>query len=691
MADAPRQMLVTSALPYANGSIHIGHLVEYIQTDVWVRFQKMRGHDCRYVCADDTHGTPVMLRAEQEGITPEALIERMQREHLRDFSAFHIAFDHYHSTNSEENRELAQDIYRRLKARGLIELRTIEQLYDPVKEMFLPDRYIRGECPRCHAKDQYGDACEVCGSTYDPTELIDPVSVISGAPPVRRHSEHHFFRLSACREFLEEWVRSGRPDGPVPGSPLQPETLHKLEEWFEAGLRDWDISRDAPYFGFEIPGAPGKYLYVWLDAPIGYMASSLALARREGLDFDAWWAPDSTTELYHFIGKDILYFHALFWPATLHYSGYRTPDRIFVHGFLTVNGQKMSKSRGTFITAEAFARHIEPEYLRYYLAAKLNDRVEDIDLNLDDFLARVNSDLIGKFVNIASRTAGFIGTRFDGRLATSLEAEDRALLGTLQAAAPDLARRYEERRYGEAIRHIMDLADRANAWINEQQPWARIKDESARERVQQVCTTALEAFRLLALYLKPVLPRLAASIEDFLNIQPLAWADAGELMGGGTIKRYTHLATRVERGQVDALLAEPMAESPQGSQGQGEGGSAAGTREEDGQTITADEFARIDLRVGRIVDARDVPGADKLLELTVDIGGGDIRTIFAGIKSRHTPDELRGRLTVVVANLAPRKMRFGTSEGMVLAAGPGGRELWLIGPDEGAQPGMRVK
>ncbi len=697
MAQSPRKILVTSALPYANGAIHLGHLVEYIQTDIWVRFQKMRGHECYYVCADDTHGTPIMLRAEQEGISPEELIGRMQKEHLRDFTSFGIGFDQYHSTNSDENRELSREIYRRLKAADLIDIRSIEQLYDPVREMFLPDRYIRGECPRCHARDQYGDSCEQCGATYSPTELIDPVSAISGAKPVRRESEHHFFRLSACREFLEVWLRSGRPNARNGGKPpLQSEAANKIDEWFKSGLRDWDISRDAPYFGFEIPDAPGKYLYVWLDAPIGYMASFLALCQRTGMDFDAWWQPDSDTELCHFIGKDILYFHALFWPAVLHFSGHRTPDRINVHGFLTINGQKMSKSRGTFITAEAFAAHVDTEFLRYYLAAKLSDRIEDIDLNFDDFLARVNSDLVGKFVNIASRTAGFLTSRFEGRLATTLEPQDHELLATLRTAEPAIARCYEERRYGEAIRQIMELADLANAWIAREEPWARIKDPAAAPRVQQVCTTAINAFRLLALYLKPVLPRMVARIEQFLNVPPLEWKQAGELLAAETIKPYEHLARRVEQRQIDALLAE------------GSGGAIGSTqpaaapanqtvkakqKKDDAPppTIDAAEFARIDLRVARIVDAQDVPGADKLLQLTLDIGAGETRTVFAGIKSKYRPEQLIGRSTVMVANLAPRKMRFGVSEGMVLAAGPGGSDLWLIQPDEGAEPGMRVK
>ncbi|MGE0372429.1 MAG: methionine--tRNA ligase [Gammaproteobacteria bacterium] len=687
-----RKILVTSALPYANGSIHLGHLVEYIQTDIWVRFQKMRGHECHYVCADDTHGTPVMLRAEQEGIAPEQLIARMQQEHLRDFTDFGIGFDNYYSTNSEENRLLSQEIYRRLKARGLIEVRAIEQFYDPVKQMFLPDRYIKGECPRCHAPDQYGDACERCGATYDPTELINPVSAISGSTPVRKESEHHFFRLGECRDFLQDWVRHGRRRG---SPPLQEEAHNKLEEWFDAGLRDWDISRDAPYFGFEIPGAPGKFLYVWLDAPVGYMASFQDLCRRRGLDFDEFWAADSAAELYHFIGKDILYFHALFWPATLHFSGYRTPDRIFVHGFLTVNGQKMSKSRGTFITARSFLNHVDPEYLRYYFAAKLNERIEDLDLNFDDFSARVNSDLIGKYVNIASRTAGFISDRFGGALSGRPSGDGAALLARMQGAAEGIARAYEERRYGEAVRAIMELADQANAYINDRQPWRLVKDPAAQAEAQAVCSAGINAFRLLTLYLKPILPRMAAAVEDFLAVPPLAWRDAAELLAGHAIKPYTHLAKRIERAQIDALIGENRAQLPAtGGEPHSETRHGAARQHDNPpslETISIDDFTRIDLRVARITAAEDVEGADKLLRLTLDIGGGETRQVFAGIKGKYTAADLIGRHTVVVANLAPRKMRFGVSEGMVLAAGPGGKDLWLIQPDAGAQAGMRVK
>lgn len=691
-----RRILVTSALPYANGSIHLGHLVEYIQTDIWVRFQKMRGHECYYVCADDTHGTPVMLRAEQAGVTPEALIERMHAEHLADFSDFHIEYDNYYSTNSDENRELSRQIYLRLKGAGLIERRTIEQFYDPVKEMFLPDRFIKGECPRCHAQDQYGDACEVCGATYSPTEVINPVSAVSGATPVKKESEHYFFKLGQCEAFLKDWI-AGRDASQQGLPPLQPEALNKIGEWFEAGLRDWDISRDAPYFGFEIPDAPGKYLYVWLDAPIGYMASFKNLCDRKGMDFDAFWNKDSQCDLVHFIGKDILYFHALFWPATLHYSGYRTPDSIHVHGFLTINGQKMSKSRGTFITARTYLNHLDPEYLRYYFAAKLSDRVEDIDLNIDDFVARVNSNLIGKYINIASRSAGFLSKRFRGRLGETRSDVDTKLLRRLQEKAEAIAYLYEKRQLGEAVREIMALADIANEYINEYKPWDLARNPAQNERLHQVCSTAMNTFRLLTLYLKPIIPRLAETVESFLNIDPLVWSDAERLLTDHPIKPYRHLAQRIEEKQVTAMIDESKPDIHEPPSPEATTHSPARHAEMQQHAIEAiaemipyDDFAKIDLRIARIEKAEHVEGADKLLRLTLDIGG-ETRNVFAGIKSKYTPDELQGRLTVMVANLAPRKMRFGTSEGMVLAAGPGGKDLWLIQPEAGAQPGMRVK
>ena len=684
MAKNKRRILVTSALPYANGPIHLGHLVEYIQTDIWVRFQKLQGNECWYVCADDTHGTPVMLRARQEGVTPEALIERMNAEHQRDFAAFGVGFDNYYSTHSTENRALSEGIYRRLKAGGHIVARTIKQAYDPVKEMFLPDRFIRGECPRCGAKDQYGDSCEVCGATYTPTELKNAVSALSGVPPVEKESEHFFFKLGDFEDALRAWLF---PDITQPRH-VQPEVANKLDEWFAAGLKDWDISRDAPYFGFEIPDAPGKYFYVWLDAPIGYMASFQNLCAREGLKFDDFWGRDAQTELYHFIGKDILYFHALFWPAMLEGAGYRKPTAIFAHGFLTVNGQKMSKSRGTFINARTYLNHLHPEYLRYYFAGKLGPHVEDLDLNLEDFVARINSNLVGKYVNIASRSANFITQHFGGRLGASLEHE--TLVQELQRAADPIGAHYENRAFAEAVRVIMGLADKVNEYVDQEKPWVIAKDPASRDRLQRVCTTSLNLFRLLTLYLKPILPGLAQKVEAFLNIKPLAWADADTLLTNHTINPYQHLAARIDPKQIEAMLNESKENLKMTSTTQPAAAAAAGL-EPIKPEISIDDFARVDLRIARIVAASYVEGADKLLQLTVELGEGRTRNIFAGIRSAYDPKSLEGRLTVVVANLAPRKMKFGVSEGMVLAAGPGGKDLWLLAPDSGAQPGMRVK
>ncbi len=679
----PRKILVTSALPYANGSIHLGHLVEYIQTDIWVRFQKMRGHDCRYVCADDTHGTAIMLRAEKEGIPPEALIDRVWHEHTGDFAGFHIGFDHYYSTHSEENRKLASTIYQRLKDAGLIEVKTIAQLYDPVKNLFLPDRFIKGECPKCGAKDQYGDNCEVCGATYSPTELKNPVSAISGATPIHKDSEHYFFKLGACEAFLREWTTSGA---------LQNEAANKMQEWFETGLANWDISRDAPYFGFEIPDAPGKYFYVWLDAPVGYMASFAKLAALRGLNFDDWWGVDSRAELVHFIGKDILYFHALFWPAMLKYSGYRLPTAIHAHGFLTVNGQKMSKSRGTFITAQSYlAQGLNPEWLRYYYAAKLNGTLEDIDLNLEDFVLRVNSDLVGKFVNIASRTAGFMHKNFSGRLAEGIANID--LVAEFQAAAGGIAGHYEARDYAKALREIMALADRANQYVADEKPWELAKKPEAVYRLHEVCTVALNLFRLLTLYLKPVLPKLAEAVEAFLNIESLVWEDAGTLFIHRRINEYRHLMTRIDPTAIDAMLEanqQNLEPAP----------APAPVRHAESQihaaqpvadTIGIEEFGKIDLRIARVVEASHVEGANKLLRLTLDLGPLGTRQVFAGIKSAYTPEDVTGRLTIMVANLAPRKMKFGLSEGMVLAASDDRGGPFLLSPDEGAEPGMKVK
>ncbi|MBE9610786.1 methionine--tRNA ligase [Chitinilyticum piscinae] len=670
-----RKILVTSALPYANGAIHLGHLVEYIQTDIWVRFQKLRGHTCHYVCADDTHGTPIMLRAEKEGISPEALIERVHGEHLRDFTGFHVAFDNYYSTNSAENRHFAYDIYGKLKANGKIVSRTISQLYDPVKNMFLPDRFVKGECPKCGAKDQYGDNCEACGTTYAPTDLKNPYSAVSGATPELRDSEHFFFKLGDCEDFLKNWTTTE--------GKLQAEASNKMQEWFEAGLSDWDISRDAPYFGFEIPDAPDKYFYVWLDAPVGYMASHKNLCDRLGIDFDSYWKKDSDAELYHFIGKDILYFHALFWPAMLEFSGYRTPTAINAHGFLTVDGAKMSKSRGTFITAESYLRHLNPEWLRYYFAAKLSNTVEDIDLNLEDFSARVNSDLIGKYVNIASRAAGFISKRFGGELARELG--DVPLLSKLSGEAERIAGLFDARLYGQAIREIMALTDEVNQFVDANKPWEMAKQEGRDAELQRVCSILINAFRILTIYLKPVLPKLAQDVEAFLNVAPLQWADAQSLLLAHCINPYNHLMTRIDPKQIEAMVEEnkqslaPVVEAPKLDY---EVPPIA-------ETISIDDFMKIDLRVARIVEAKAVEGADKLVSLTLDIGS-ETRHVFAGIKSAYKPEDLQGRLTVMVANLAPRKMKFGMSEGMVLAAGGDGG-LYILNPDSGAKPGMRVK
>ncbi len=686
-----RKILVTSALPYANGSIHLGHLVEYIQTDIWVRFQKMQGNQCHYVCADDTHGTPIMLRAEKEGITPEALIGKVHQEHSADFADFLVNFDNYHSTNSEENRELASAIYKALRANGKIATKTIEQYFDPVKNMFLPDRFIKGECPKCHAKDQYGDSCEVCGATYNPTELINPFSAVSGVAPVRKETEHYFFKLSECEDFLKEWTRSGT---------LQNEAANKMGEWFESGLSDWDISRDAPYFGFEIPDAPGKYFYVWLDAPIGYMASFKNLCTKNGLDFDEYWKKDSSTELYHFIGKDILYFHALFWPATLEYAGYRKPTQIFAHGFLTVNGEKMSKSRGTFITARSYLEHVKnPEYLRYYYAAKLNGTMEDIDLNLEDFVARVNSDLVGKYVNIASRCAGFIAKRFDGKI--GIIAGGNEVIREISGSQQQIADNFEQRDYGRALRTIMALADKANAFVAAAAPWEIAKQPDQDELLHRVCSEALEMFRILTIYLKPVLPRLAADVEAFLNIAPLTWeAVATSLPAGHAIAPYQHLMTRLDPKQTEAMVEAnkeslqpvPQAHSEQrhAVHQQNEAEAAATAHGQD-SFISIDDFAKVDLRIARIANAEHVEGAEKLLKLTLDIGEEQPRQVFAGIKSAYDPSTLVGRLTVMVANLAPRKMKFGLSEGMVLAASDERGGPFILSPDSGAQPGMRVK
>ena len=693
-----RKILVTSALPYANGSIHLGHLVEYIQTDIWVRFQKMQGHEVHYVCADDTHGTPIMLRAGIEGITPEALITRVHGEHLRDFTCFHIEFDNYYSTHSPETRHYSEGIYGKLKAAGLITSRAVEQFYDPVKQMFLPDRFIKGECPKCGAKDQYGDNCESCGAAYVPTDLKNPYSAVTGAVPVRKASDHFFFKLSddRCVNFLRRWTTSGT---------LQNEASNKMREWLgetgENKLSDWDISRDAPYFGFEIPGEPGKYFYVWLDAPVGYMGSFKKLCNDKGIDFDEFWKKDSTAELYHFIGKDILYFHALFWPAMLENAGYRTPSKIFAHGFLTVNGEKMSKSRGTFITAESYLQQgLNPEWLRYYYAAKLNATMEDIDLNLEDFAARVNSDLIGKYINIASRCAGFLTKHFDGRLlplaGQSSSIAEVNLEKNLVAASETIALYYTERDYGKAVREITRLMDIANQYVDENKPWELAKDTIQKDRLQVVCSAAIRAFVILTIYLKPVLPHLARRVEtDLLGLeQSLDWTAISKCPLD-RILPYKHLMSRIDPHQTGALIEAckvsltPAINQPHSQQQHAQHQENIIETITPPATISIDEFTKIDLRVARIINAELVEGADKLLKLTLDIGT-EQRTVFAGIKSAYDPEKLKGRLTVMVANLAPRKMKFGLSEGMVLAAGDG-IGLYLLSPDEGAQPGMRIK
>lgn len=672
-----RKILVTSALPYANGPIHLGHLVEYIQTDIWARFQKQRGVPCYYVCADDTHGTPIMLKAREEGIEPEELIARVAKEHQSDFSEFSIAFDHYHSTHSEETRYYSTLIYAKLRDRGFIESRTITQAYDPVKEMFLPDRFIKGECPSCGANDQYGDNCEVCSATYSPMELKNPVSVVSGEKPIAKESLHYFFDLPAFKGMLNEWIHAGH---------LQPEVANKMREWLEGGLQQWDISRDAPYFGFEIPDAPGKYFYVWLDAPIGYMASFKALCEKRALDFAEFWNEGSTAELYHFIGKDIIYFHSLFWPAVLAGAGYRQPSAIYAHGFLTVNGEKMSKSRGTFIKARTYLDYLNPEYLRYYFAAKLGDGVDDIDLNFDDFFQRVNSDLVGKVVNIASRCAGFLSQRFENTL--SSRCEDPVLYQEFIDCNRQIAKYYENREFAKAMREIMLLADRANRYIDEKKPWLIAKQENCDAELHEISSLGINLFRILAAYLKPVLPVLAESAEHFLHCASLDWPDGMAPLTDHKISPYKPLMTRIEKSSIDAMVE--ASKENLGKTKSPEFSRSAGVVEPIATTIGFNDFAKIDLRIARILKAETVEGADKLLRLTVDLGS-ETRNIFAGIKSAYTPEQLEDQLTVVVANLEPRKMRFGVSEGMVLAAGPGGRDIWLLHPDSGAEPGMKVK
>ncbi|BCV32801.1 MAG: methionine--tRNA ligase [Shewanella algae] len=676
MATTQRKILVTSALPYANGPIHLGHMLEYIQTDIWSRFQKLRGHECHYICADDAHGTPIMLKAQQMGIQPEEMIAKVNQEHQQDFAEFNIAFDNYHSTHSEENRQLASEIYLKLRDNGYIKSKTISQLFDPEKSMFLPDRFVKGTCPKCKSEDQYGDNCDACGATYSPTELINPRSAVSGATPVMKETEHFFFDLPAFETMLKEWTHSGS---------LQSEMANKLDEWFEQGLQQWDITRDAPYFGFEIPDAPGKYFYVWLDAPVGYMGSFKNLCdKRPELNFDEFWNVDSKAEVYHFIGKDIVYFHSLFWPAMLKGAGYRQPSSVYAHGYVTVNGAKMSKSKGTFIKARTYLDHLDPEYLRYYYAAKLSSRIDDLDLNLEDFAARVNSDLVGKLVNLASRTAGFIVKRFDAKLA---KVEDNSLAESFLAKQELIAELYEGREYGKAMREIMALADVANAYVADEAPWQLVKNEETLARAHQVCSVALNLFRILVTYLKPVLPRLAADVEAFLKLE-LSWSGLALDMAGHQINPFKPMMQRIELDKVNAMV-EASKESLKATE---DTPKASGPLADDpiSPTIEFDDFAKLDLRIALIKKAEHVPEANKLLKLQLDLGG-ETRQVFAGIKSAYAPEDLEGKLTVMVANLAPRKMRFGLSEGMVLAAGPGGKDLWVLEPHEGAQPGMRVK
>lgn len=682
-----RKILVTSALPYANGSIHLGHMVEHIQTDVWVRFQKLRGHECYYCCADDTHGTPVMLAAQKQGIAPEDMIAKVREEHLADFTGFNIGYDNYYSTHSPENKQFSQDIYRALKANGKIESRVIEQLFDPEKQMFLPDRFVKGECPKCHAQDQYGDNCEVCGTTYSPTELINPYSAVSGAKPELRESEHFFFKLGECADFLKAWTSGNNPHDGKPH--LQPEALNKMKEWLGEGeettLSDWDISRDAPYFGFEIPDAQGKYFYVWLDAPVGYMASFKNLCDRIGVDFDEYFKADSQTEMYHFIGKDILYFHALFWPAMLHFSGHRAPTGVYAHGFLTVDGQKMSKSRGTFITAKSYLeRGLNPEWMRYYIAAKLNSKIEDIDLNLQDFISRVNSDLVGKYVNIAARASGFIAKRFEGRLK---DVSGSALLAKLAAESDTIAEQYENREYARALRDIMALADAVNEYVDANKPWELAKQEGQDERLHEVCSELINAFTMLTAYLAPVLPQTATNAARFLNLDTITWTNTRAPLDEHAINKYEHLMQRVEQKQVDDLIEA----NKQSIAAAAAPAAEASKYEKVAEQASFDDFMKIDMRVAKVLNCEAVEGSTKLLKFDLDFGF-EKRIIFSGIAASYpNPVELNGRMVIAVANFAPRKMaKFGVSEGMILSAATAEGKLKLLDVDAGAQPGDKV-
>lgn len=676
MTQVAKKILVTCALPYANGPIHLGHMLEHVQADIWVRYQRMRGNQVNFICADDAHGTPIMLKAQQLGIAPEEMIAAVSQEHQQDFSGFNISYDNYHSTHSEENRELSTLIYRRLKENGYIKSRTISQLFDPEKNMFLPDRFVKGTCPKCKAADQYGDNCEVCGATYTPTELIDPKSAISGATPVMRDSEHFFFDLPAFSDMLQAWTRSGA---------LQDQVANKMQEWFDSGLQQWDISRDAPYFGFEVPDAPGKYFYVWLDAPIGYMGSFKNLCdKRDDLNFDDYWHKDSDADLYHFIGKDIVYFHSLFWPAMLEGSNFRKPTNLFVHGYVTVNGAKMSKSRGTFIKADTYLKHLDADCLRYYYAAKLSSRIDDIDLNLEDFVQRVNADIVNKVVNLASRNAGFINKRFDGKLADTLA--DPALYKTFTDAADSIADAFSSRESGKAIREIMALADLANRYVDEQAPWVVAKEEGRDADLHAICSMGINLFRVLMTYLKPVLPSLSERAEAFLNTD-LQWDALAQPLLGHQVNPFKALFNRIDPKNIEAMVEDSKQDIAAAAAPVS--GPLADNPIQD--TITFNDFDKVDMRIALIQKAELVEGSDKLLRLSLDLGG-ETRQVFSGIRAAYPdPTLLEGRLTIMVANLAPRKMRFGISEGMVMAAGPGGKDIFLLSPDSGAQPGMLVK
>ena len=684
MPNQDRNILVTCALPYANGPIHLGHMLEHVQADIWVRFQRLRGNNIHFVCADDAHGTAIMLKAQEMGITPEQLIADVQADHEKDFAGFNISFDNYHSTHSEENKALSSQVYLALRDNGYITKKVVSQLYDPEKEMFLPDRFVKGTCPKCKAEDQYGDNCDVCGATYSPAEMINPKSVVSDATPVMKDTENLFFDAPQFQDMLIEWTKSGA---------LQSEVANKLGEWFESGLKAWDITRDAPYFGFEIPGAPGKFFYVWLDAPIGYMGSFKNLCdRTDGLNFDDYWKKDSSAELYHFIGKDIINFHGLFWPAMLEGAGFRKPTGVNVHGYVSVNGEKMSKSKGTFIKASTYLENLDPECLRYYYAAKLTSRVDDLDFNLEDFAQRVNSDVVNKLVNLASRTAGFIAKKYDGKL--SAEVSEPALYQEFVDAGESIAEQFEKREFARAIREIMALADIANKYIDEKAPWALAKVEGKEAEVQDICSMGINLFRVLMTYLKPIMPKLTERSEAFLN-ETLTWDSIKSPLAGHQINKFKALFQRIDPKHVEAMVESSKASAAADAAAK----EKAATAQVESQSeldkepiapeIDFDTFAKTDLRVALIAKAEHVPKANKLLKLTLDLGG-ETRTVFAGIKSAYKPEELEGKLTVMVANLAPRQMKFGLSEGMVLAAGPGGEDIHILNPDSGAKPGQRI-